>query len=229
MSFYFSFFSTASSSLNIFIHPLRSIIPPWRQQKARVLPPRKGKEIASDDLATKTTGEDAPPFESEHSNEEEGGRDPNNECASLINPWYDTHAHWLSISCRNTKVSWVPSASSIPDLVIRQGTSLPMTILFKFGSGTSLDWKEWVDEELSDTSFMVALQWASMLKAIVSLRCLSNYGDLFNLCHLVCQWRTCERQQKCLLKKREIFRVLFRTPLFLDKWCEVATFFLYKK
>ena len=36
--------------------------------------------------------------------------------------------------------------------------------------------------------FMAALQQASMLKAIVSSWCLSNYRDLFNLCHLVCQW-----------------------------------------
>ena len=31
-------------------------------------------------------------------------------------------------------------------------------------------------------------------------------------------------------QKREIFGVLFREPLFLGKWCGVATyFFLYKK
>ena len=30
-------------------------------------------------------------------------------------------------------------------------------------------------------------------------------------------------------QKREIFGVLFRAPLFLDKWCGVATYFLYKK
>ena len=27
-----------------------------------------------------------------------------------------------------------------------------------------------------------------MLKATVSSRCLSNYRNLFNLCHLVCRW-----------------------------------------
>jgi len=119
---------------------------------------RKGKEIASDDLATKNVGEDAPHFESEHSDEEEGHRDPDSVCAPLIDPWYDTYAHFLkvfgkclpppsgrvrlSICHRNTKVSWAPLASSIPDLVIYQGTSLPMPILFEFGSGTSLGWKE---------------------------------------------------------------------------------------
>ena len=34
----------------------------------------------------------------------------------------------------------------------------------------------------------------------------------------------CERPRK-LPQKREIFGVLFREPLFLGKWCEVATFF----
>ena len=81
-------------------------------------------------------------------------------------------------------------ASSIPDLVIRQGTSLRMPILFKFGSGTSLGWKEWVDDELSDKGFMAVLQRAGVLKAIVSSCCLSNYRDLFNLYHLVRRWCT---------------------------------------
>ena len=35
---------------------------------------------------------------------------------------------------------------------------------------------------------MVALQRADVLKAIVSSRCLFNYRDLFNFCHLVRQW-----------------------------------------
>ena len=37
---------------------------------------------------------------------------------------------------------------------------------------------------------MEALQWAGMLKAIVSSHYLSNYRDLFNLRHLVCRWCT---------------------------------------
>ena len=76
-------------------------------------------------------------------------------------------------------------ASSIPDLVICQGTLLPMPILFEFGLGIALGWKEWVDRELSDTGIMGLLQRAGVLKAIVSSRCLSNYKDLFNLRHLV--------------------------------------------
>ena len=46
-------------------------------------------------------------------------------------------------------------AFSIPNLDIRQGTVLPMPILFKFESSTSLGWKEWMDMELSDVSFMM--------------------------------------------------------------------------
>ena len=156
----------------------------------------KGKEIAFDDLATKDVGEEAPYSKSKRSNEEEGRRDPNSECAPLIDPWYDTHTHfpkmpgeyvppppgcvWLSLCRRNTEISWAPLASSIPDLVIRQGTSLPEPILFEFRSGTALGWKEWVDTELFDKGFMAMLQQAGVLKAIVSSRYLSNYRDLFD-------------------------------------------------
>lgn len=78
-------------------------------------------------------------------------------------------------------------------LNICQGTSPPVPILFEFGSGTSLGWKEWVDKELFDMGFMEALQQTSVLKAIVSSHCLSNYRDLFNLRHLVCRWCTATR------------------------------------
>ena len=47
-----------------------------------------------------------------------------------------------------------------------------------------------MDREFSDTGFMGLLQWAGVLKAIVSSRCLSNYRDLFNLHHLVRRWCT---------------------------------------
>ena len=92
--------------------------------------------------------------ESDHSNEEEVQRDPDSECAPLIDPWYDVHPYfpkipgdyaplpsgcvWLAFCQRNTDISWAPLASSILDLVIRQGTSLPVPIHFKFGSGTAL-------------------------------------------------------------------------------------------
>ena len=97
---------------------------------------------------------------------------------------------WLALCHRNTDISWAPLASLIPDLVIHQGTSLPMPILFKFGSGIALGWKEWVDNELSDKGFMVALQQAGVLRAIVSSHSLSNYRDLFNLRSLVRWWCT---------------------------------------
>jgi len=166
----------------------------------------KGKEVVSDDPAARDVGEEAAYSESDHSDEEEAWRNPNNECVPLIDPWYDTHAHfpkvpskymslppshvWLALCRRNTDISWALLVFSILDLVIRQGISLPVPILFEFGSGTALGWKEWVDKELSDTGFMEALQWASVLKAIVLSCCLSNYKDLFNLRHLVRRWCT---------------------------------------
>ena len=96
----------------------------------------------------------------------------------------------ITLVRRDPNVSWAPLASSIPDLSIRQGVSLPVPLHFEFGSSTSLGWKEWVDSELSDTGFMGLLQRASVLKAIVSSRCLSNFQDLYNLCHLVRRWCT---------------------------------------
>ena len=125
---------------------------------------------------------------------------------SLIDPWYDVHSHfpkvpddytppppgrvWLALCRRNTEAPWAPSASSIPDLIIHLGTSLPVPIHFEFGSSMALGWKEWVDNELSDTGFMGLLQRAGILKVIVMSRCLSNYRDPFNLRHLVCRWCT---------------------------------------
>ena len=82
---------------------------------------RKGREIVSENPATKTVGEDAHFYELERFDEEEGCCDPDSECASLLDPWYNTHAHflkvsseylpsplgrvWLSICHRNTEVS----------------------------------------------------------------------------------------------------------------------------
>ncbi|KAL0005290.1 hypothetical protein SO802_012851 [Lithocarpus litseifolius] len=136
----------------------------------------KGNKIAANDPTTKTVGEDAPLSESKRFEEEEGGHD--SDCVPFIDLWYDTHIHfsvvlddylplspghvWLFICLRDTEVSWAPSASSISDLDIRQGTLLPMPILFEFGLGTSLGWKEWVDEELSDMGFMAALRQANI-------------------------------------------------------------------
>ena len=117
----------------------------------------KGKEIVSDPPAARDVGKEAVYFESNHSDEEEAQCAPNNECTPLIDPWYDIHAHfpkihidytppppghvWLALCRRNTDISWALLASSIPDLVIRQGTSLSVPIHFEFGSGTALGWK----------------------------------------------------------------------------------------
>ena len=167
---------------------------------------RKGKEIAFDNPATNAVGKDAHLSELEHSEEEETSCNLDSNCAPLIDLWYDTHTYfltvlgdylpppsgciWLFICRRDTKVSWAPLASLIPDLDICQDTSLSVPILFEFGLGTSSGWKEWVDKELSNTSFMVVLQQAGLLKAIVSSHYLSNYRDLFNLRHLVHRWCT---------------------------------------
>ena len=142
----------------------------------------------------------------ERSTEEETERDPDSECAPLIDPWYEINPHFpkvpreyvppppgrvlITLVRRDPDVSWAPLASSVPNLSICQGVSLPVPLHFKFGSGASLGWKEWVDSELSDTGFMGLLQRAGVLKAIVSSRCLSNFRDLYNLRHLVRRWCT---------------------------------------
>ena len=57
----------------------------------------KGKEVATDDPATKTIAEDAPLSKSKRSKQEEVGRNPNSKCAPLIDPWYDTHMYFLVV------------------------------------------------------------------------------------------------------------------------------------
>ena len=164
----------------------------------------KGKEIVYDPPVEQEMGEEAVYSESDHSDEEEAWRDPDSECAPLIDPWYDVHppfpkipgdyvlpspGHvWLALCRQNPNVSWASVSSSISDLVIRQGISLPVPIRFEFGSGIALGWKEWVDSELFDTGFMGLLQRASVLKAVVLSRSLSNFQDLYNLHHLVRRW-----------------------------------------
>ena len=166
----------------------------------------KGKEVISDPPAARDVGKEAVYSESDHSEEEETKCDLDSECAPLIDPWYNVHPHfpkipgdyalppsscvWLALCWRNTDISWAPLAYLILDLVIRQGTSLPVPIHFEFGSSTALGWKEWANNELFDTSFMGLLQRTGVLKAIVSSRCLSSFRDLFNICHLVHRWCT---------------------------------------
>ena len=165
---------------------------------------RKGKEVVYDPSVEQETGKEAVYSESYHSDKEEARHDPDSECAPLIDPWYDVYpsfpkipsdyvpplsSHvWLALCRRNLNTSWTPVSSSIYDLVIHQGISLPMPIHFEFWSGTAQGWKEWVDSELSDTGFMGLLQRAGVLKAIVLSRSLSNFQDLYNLRHLVHRW-----------------------------------------
>ena len=124
----------------------------------------------------------------------------------MIDPWYGVHPHfpkipgdyvppplgrvWLALCRRNLDVSWALLASSVPDLVIRQGISLLVPIHFEFGSSTALGWREYVNNELSDTGFMGLLQRAGVLKAIILSHCLFHYRDLYNLYHLVHRWCT---------------------------------------
>ena len=79
-------------------------------------------------------GEETAHSESDHFDEEEARRDPDSECAPLIDPWYDTHTHfskvpseyippplgrvWLALCHYNVDISWALLASSIPNLVI---------------------------------------------------------------------------------------------------------------
>ena len=122
----------------------------------------KGKEIAVNDPPMKAKkGEEAPYFELDHFKEERN-HDPSNVCPPLIDPWYDTHLHfpvvpsdylpppsrhvWISLEWRDSNISLAPLVSSILNLAIRQGDVLPVPILFEFGSGTSLNWKERIDK-----------------------------------------------------------------------------------
>ena len=81
----------------------------------------KGKGIASDDPAMLKIGNETTYSALDRFDEEEARRDPNSECAPLIDPQYDTHAHfpkvpskytppslscvWLALCRRNTNVS----------------------------------------------------------------------------------------------------------------------------
>ena len=57
----------------------------------------KGKEVVYDPPAEQEMSEEAVYSESDHSDEEEVRRDPDNECAPLIDPWYDVHPSFPKI------------------------------------------------------------------------------------------------------------------------------------
>ena len=52
---------------------------------------RKGKKVIYNPPIEQEMGEEAVYFESDHSDEEKARRDPNSECAPLIDPRYDVH------------------------------------------------------------------------------------------------------------------------------------------
>ena len=59
---------------------------------------RKGKEAVYDPPIEQETGEKAVYSESSnHFDKEEVRRDPNSECAPLIDPWYDAHPSFPKI------------------------------------------------------------------------------------------------------------------------------------
>ena len=93
---------------------------------------RKGKAVASDSPAVP---EEMERSDLERSAEEETERDPDSECAPLIDPWYEVNPYFpkipgdyeplpsgrvlIALARRNPDVSWAPLASSILDLSIR--------------------------------------------------------------------------------------------------------------
>ena len=58
---------------------------------------RKGKAIASDSPTVPDVGEEMERSDSEWSAEEETQRDPDSECAPLIDPWYEVNPYFPKI------------------------------------------------------------------------------------------------------------------------------------
>ena len=58
---------------------------------------RKGKEAVYDPPIEQGTGEEAVYSELDHSDEEEAWRDPDSECAPLIDPWYNVYLSFPKI------------------------------------------------------------------------------------------------------------------------------------
>ena len=55
---------------------------------------RKGKSVAVDPSVEQEVEEEDVRSDSDHSEEEEARRDPNSECAPLIDPWYTLSPHF---------------------------------------------------------------------------------------------------------------------------------------
>lgn len=118
----------------------------------------KGKEAIVDKLFVEVErGKQAPHFELNRFEDKEATHDPNSECPPFIDQWYDTYLHflvvandylppplghvWQSLEWCDFDISWAMLPSFILDLAIHHGETSPILILFKFGSGTLLDWK----------------------------------------------------------------------------------------
>ena len=75
----------------------------------------------------------------------------------------------------------MPLPSAILDIVVHHGDALLVPIHFGFGSATSVGWKGWIDQELSNVGFMETLQWVGVLKAILYSWSLHNFHNKVNL------------------------------------------------
>ena len=88
LSFFFS---------NTHTHFLRLSLLTMSPVKSQGSSYRRGKAIASDSPAIPDVGEEMERSDSERSAKEETQRDPDSECAPLIDPWYEVNPHFPKI------------------------------------------------------------------------------------------------------------------------------------
>ena len=87
-------FSPFRTPIPILLRPnLHAIAPVKISSSSR----RKGKEAVYDPPIEQETDEEAVYSELDHSNEEEAWRDPDSECAPLIDPWYNVYLSFPKI------------------------------------------------------------------------------------------------------------------------------------
>ena len=85
-SLFFTFFFFFSNTHTYLLRSNPHTMAPVKSQGSSR---RKGKEAIFEPPAALDVGEEAEYSESEHSDEEEAQRNPDSECASLIDPWYN--------------------------------------------------------------------------------------------------------------------------------------------
>lgn len=61
-------------------------------------------------------------------------------------------------------------------------------LMFDYNAGKTRGWSNWVDQELSDASFVSCLDRARVLKSVAMSRNLDGYRDAKGLRHLVYRW-----------------------------------------